>query len=147
MRITVVFKSRQCFDALHLWIKISALSRNSLIFVSYVPRFTLFRRTWELWIRANASKQRKNTAPWRKAETQRLPISNHADVCAKPYHCATWHCRRTAGCSFRCGRAGHPRPLSTGVVDRRWHQQTWSTAKGAVKVGMTKSGDTTFAHI
>jgi len=47
-----------------------------------------------------------------------------ADACAEPYHCAAWHCRQTAGCSFRCGRAGHPRPLSTGVVGRRWHEQT-----------------------
>jgi hypothetical protein len=58
-----------------------------------------------------------------------------ADACAEPYHCATWHCRRTAGCSFRCGRAGHPRPLSTGVVDRRWQPADMIYSQGRGESG------------
>jgi len=53
-----------------------------------------------------------------------------ADACAEPYRRATWHCQRTPGCPLGYVRAGH-RPLSTGVVDRRWKQQTRSATRCA----------------
>jgi len=76
------------------------------------------------------------------------------NACAEPYWCATWYCQRTTSCSFRCGRVGHLQPPSTGVVGRRWNEQTQSTDHGrgesgralTVQYTMTKSGNTTFAH-
>ena len=58
-----------------------------------------------------------------------------AHAYAELYRHATCRCRRTSGCSFGCGRAGHPRPLTTGVVGQRWHEQTRSAARGAEKGG------------
>jgi len=74
--------------------------------------------------------------PWwrrRKGRRQEWPgaLARPADACAEPYRRATWHCRMTPGCSFGCGRAGPPRPLSTCEVDRGWHEPTRSAARSA----------------
>jgi len=69
----------------------------------------------------------------RKGRCQKWPraLARPADACADPYRWATWHCRGTRGCSFGCVRAGLPRPFLRGVVDRRWHEPTRATARGA----------------